>query len=335
MSAWICPGFLLFFVLILITDRCPMTQAVTQPPYGQLAVSGKNLVQKSTKKAVALHGLSMYWSQWVPKFWVKQTVNKLKCSCNANVVRAAMASSLGGYIANPTAEYKKMTAIIDGAIDQGIYVVVDWHTGDDLATTEIKYATDFFTKIAKAYNKYPHILYEIWNEPNKFVTWEAVVKPYAKTMIDVIRKYDKNNVIIVGTPNWDQDVDIVAKSPLKDANIIYTMHFYAGQHKDDIRNKVKTAYKLGLPMFVTEYGCYSADGNEQANLEELKKWMQLLDGYGISYAAWHVADIGEQSSILTKTSEVNNICDPAHLTNYGKAIINKLKSQNNGVKCSG
>lgn len=41
----------------------------------------------------------------------------------------------------------------------------------------------FFAKIAQTYGAHhPHILYEIWNEPNQYVTWEAVIKPYAKTV---------------------------------------------------------------------------------------------------------------------------------------------------------
>uniref|UniRef100_A0A183CH00 Cellulase domain-containing protein n=1 Tax=Globodera pallida TaxID=36090 RepID=A0A183CH00_GLOPA len=217
--------------------------------------------------------------------------------------------SFGGYVANPSAEYAKMKTIIEAALDQGIYVIVDWHTGDDLATDEINYA----------------------------VTWDAVVKPYSKTMIDLIRKYDKNNVIIVGTPNWDQDVDIVAKSPLTGySNIAYSFHFYAGTHSDWLRTKAKTAYQLGLPMFVTEYGSYSANSNDVAsNLKELALWYKLVDSQSMSYTAWHVADLNEQSSMLTSGVAINNICNPAYLTTYGKYIYDKLKSQNNGVSCRG
>uniref|UniRef100_A0A183CE08 Cellulase domain-containing protein n=1 Tax=Globodera pallida TaxID=36090 RepID=A0A183CE08_GLOPA len=336
MCALICALLPLLFVL-MISDHS-LIGAVTAPPYGQLAVNGKFLVQKSTKKTVKLHGLSLYWSQWQPRFWVAQTVNRIKCGCNSNVVRAAMGTqkSFGGYVANPSAEYAKMKTIIEAALDQGIYVIVDWHTGDDLATDEINYAKEFFTKIAQTYGKHPHILYEIWNEPLKQVTWDAVVKPYSKTMVELIRKYDKNNVIIVGTPNWDQDVEIAARSPLTGfSNIAYTLHFYAGQHNEWLRTRTSTAYKLGLPMFVTEYGIYSEPKNEANNLKELALWYKLLDSLSLSYTAWQVTDINEQHAMMTPGVTINNICNPAYLTTYGKYIYNKLKSQNNGVSCRG
>lgn len=57
-----------------------------------------------------------------------------------------------------------------------------------------------------------------------------------------IRKYDKNAVILVGTPNWSQDVDVAAEKPLKGyQNIMYTLHFYAGTHGSWLRDKVQKA----------------------------------------------------------------------------------------------
>nr|AVA09688.1 putative effector protein [Heterodera avenae] len=331
MCAWPI-SFLLFCGLLLITDYFQMIDAFKNPPYGQLAVSGKNLVEKSTNNPVVLRGLSMYWSQWVPKYWTAETIKKLKCSCNANVVRAAMATEYNGYLQNPTVEYNKMKVLIEAAINEGIYIVVDWHTGEDLATNQIEQAKEFFTKIAQNYGSNPHILYEIWNEPNKYVTWEAVIKPYSKTLVDVIRQYDKNNVIIVGTPNWSQDVDLVAKNPLSGyTNIVYSLHFYAGSHEEFLRKKIKAAYELGLPMFVTEYGCWSEPYNEWKNFNELEKYYPILDSMGISYTAWHVADIDEQSSIMTKGTEIKDICNPAYLTSYGKKIIGNLLYKNAGT----
>ena len=88
----------------------------------------------------------------------------------------------------------------------------------------------------KKYGKQNNILYEICNEPNGNVTWAKDIKPYAKKAIKKIRKYDKKNIIIVGTPTWSQDVDVVARSPLKEKNIVYSLHFYAATHTDFLRN---------------------------------------------------------------------------------------------------
>lgn len=45
--------------------------------------------------------------------------------------------------------------------------------------------------------------------------------------------YDPDNIILMGCPHWDQDIDIVAKSPIEGVeNVMYTLHFYAATHKD-------------------------------------------------------------------------------------------------------
>jgi len=37
----------------------------------------------------------------------------------------------------------------------------------------------------------------------------------------------------MGCPHWDQDINIVAKSPIEGVeNVMYTLHFYAATHKD-------------------------------------------------------------------------------------------------------
>uniref|UniRef100_A0A915DLV0 Glycoside hydrolase family 5 domain-containing protein n=1 Tax=Ditylenchus dipsaci TaxID=166011 RepID=A0A915DLV0_9BILA len=35
---------------------------------------------------------------------------------------------------------------------------------------------------------------------------------------------------------------------------MYTLHYYAGEHKQWLRNKAQTALNNGLPIFITEYG---------------------------------------------------------------------------------
>uniref|UniRef100_A0A183C4J6 Cellulase domain-containing protein n=1 Tax=Globodera pallida TaxID=36090 RepID=A0A183C4J6_GLOPA len=134
---------------------------------------------------------------------------------------------------------------------------------------EPRFWKEFFTKIAKTYGNHANIIYEIWNEPTHQVTWESVIKSYAETMVDLIRQYDQHNVIIVPAPNWDQDVDLVAKNPLTGySNIAYGLHFYAGTH--------------GLPMFATEYGIGSTSTDTPVDLEKLEQWYAFLDERSLS-----------------------------------------------------
>ena len=66
----------------------------------------------------------------------------------------------------------------------------------------------------------------------------------------------------MGCPHWEQDIDIVAKSPIEGVeNVMYTLHFYAATHKDYLRDKLEAAVKSSLPVFVSECAGMEASGN--------------------------------------------------------------------------
>ena len=80
--------------------------------------------------------------------------------------------------------------------------------------------------MALEYGAFPNVIYEIYNEPLN-VSWSNVIKPYAMSVISIIREIDPDNLIIVGTPNWSQRVDMAAQDPIVEfENIAYTLHFY-------------------------------------------------------------------------------------------------------------
>ncbi len=100
------------------------------------------------------------------------------------------------------------------------------------------------------------------------------MKNYAVQVIAEIRKYDPDNLIVVGSPHWDQDVDVAAASPITGfKNIAYSFHFYASDpnHQDGLRAKADKAIKMGLPILVTEWGVGEASGNGVFDLDENKK----------------------------------------------------------------
>src|SRR5205814_7080446 len=122
----------------------------------------------------------------------------------------------------------KVNIIVQNAIDLGIYVIVDWHTSNAVksnGTTQATQATQFFTMMASMYGSTPNIIYEDYNEPTG-VTW-AQVKPYHEAVVAAIRAVDPDNLIVLGTPSWSQDVDLAAADPVVGTNLLYTLHFYA------------------------------------------------------------------------------------------------------------
>ena len=114
--------------------------------------------------------------------------------------------------------------------------------------------------------------------------------------------YNKNAVIIVGTPTWSQDILDVTKKPLPKTstykNVLYALHFYAATHKDDLRNRLKQAYNKKIPIFVSEFGICDASGNGKIDTTQANKWIALLNKYSISYANWSLCNKNESASFL-------------------------------------
>jgi len=156
-----------------------------------------------------------------------------------------------------------MIKAVDAAIAAGIYIIIDWHNLSDGNSMKYKSeALTFFREMAELYKNTPNVLYEICNEPNgDNVTWQGVVKPYAEEVISAIRQIDDDGVILVGTPNWSQRVDIAADDLLAFDNIMYVCHFYAGSHFSDLRDKVEYALGKDAAVFVTEWGTTANTGD--------------------------------------------------------------------------
>jgi len=187
------------------------------------------------------------------KYYNYNCIKWLRDDWKCTVVRAAMGIESGGYLNNPASEKAKIVTVIEACIDLGIYVIVDWH--DHNAHEHQAQAIAFFQEIATDYGTYPNLIYEVFNEPEQD-NWKTVLKPYLNAVVDSIRAIDPDNLIVVGTPTWSQDVDVASLNPLAQNNIAYALHFYAAYpyHKQTLRNKASTALNNGIALFVTEFG---------------------------------------------------------------------------------
>lgn len=138
--------------------------------------------------------------------------------------------------------------------------------------------------MAGKYGKYPNVIYEIFNEPD-YYSWEDI-KTYSEELITTIRAIDPDNIILVGSPHWDQDLHLVAENPIKGQNnIMYTMHFYAGTHKKWLRDRTDEAIATGIPVFVSECAGMEASGDGPIDDEEWNSflnWMEAKKSAGLS-----------------------------------------------------
>ncbi len=264
---------------------------------GHLKVAGTQLTNENGQPVV-LHGMSFGWHNWWPRFYNKQAVKWLAKDWQCSVVRAAMGVEPdGGYMKQPVFSTEKVEAVVKGAIDAGIYVIIDWHS-HNINWNESK---QFFAKMAAKYGKYPNVIYEIYNEPD-YESWDSV-KLYSAAVISTIRSFDKDNIILVGSPHWDQDIHLVAESPLQGFdNIMYTVHFYAATHKQSLRDRFTEALKKNIPIFISESAGMEASGDGAINREEWQKWIDWAEQNKISWITWSVSDKDETCSVLQKSA---------------------------------
>ncbi len=304
--------------------------------YGRLHVEGTYLADKDDK-LVQLRGVSTHGLGWFPQYVNEAAIRQFNEEWGCNVFRLAMYTAEGaGYCTNGDDQKKKLKDLVhkgvQAAIDEDMYVIIDWHILQDQDPNKYKdEAKKFFEEMAKTYKDDPHVIYEICNEPNGGTTW-SMIKKYALEVIPVIRKYAPNAIIIVGTPTWSQDVDIAAKDPITEYdNIMYALHFYASTHTDSLRNKCKTAVKKGLPIFVTEYGICEASGNGAINEKQANLWIEMLDGYGISHVMWNLANKNETSSMIAAGNPKVNGFTEKDLSASGKWFVNMLQKAGVGI----
>lgn len=292
--------------------------------HGQLGVSGTQLVDKNNNPIV-LRGMSFGWHSMWPRFYNEKAVSWLKKDFNCNVVRAAMGIELGehSYMKDPKFSKEKIEAVIKGAIKADIYVIVDWHSHN----INLNEAKDFFAEISKKYSKYPNIIYEIFNEPDH-ESW-AEVKAYSEEIIKVIRENDPKNIILVGSPHWDQDVDLAAADPILGYhNIMYTMHFYAATHGKDLRDKTDKAIESGLPVFISESAGMEASGDGPLDLKAWQEYIDWMEARKLSWITWSVSDKDETCSILKKSAKSEGNWKEEDLKESGIKVREFLRKYN-------
>lgn len=207
------------------------------------------------------------------------------------------------------------------ATERKMYVLVDWDVYEEDAkinnpATYKQQALEMFDNISKFCRTkgYSNVLYEICGETSG-VTWDSI-KSYANEVLPVIQTNDPDAIVIVGTPQWDQNIGDAVNSPIQASSypnlgIMYAFHISACSHAY-LFSYIQSA-SASLPCFVSEWNSARFDGlgsdvcTDYSNqfLEDLKSYnnngSQLISW---CYEGWNMN--GVASSCLTDCSDPFN-----------------------------
>lgn len=306
--------------------------------------NGYKIVGRDSGERLSLAGMSYYWSNPTTKgeqsfndwhghgnaYYNPWTVTELKDKWNAKIVRVALGVGEmdNNYLELPMRNFDNARTVINAAIAEGIYVIIDWHAHNTHETTVRRYAADFFRTMAKEYGHFPNVIFEIYNEPTEGVTWDQV-KDYANEIIPIIREHS-DNLIVCGTPNYSQNIDEAEASPLNDKNTAYTLHFYGSEpyHYENVRPMVEEVlYRQKIAVMVTEWGTPTADGGplepnrredeELFNSSWCDDWMDLCARHRLCHCNWAVSDAKEVAAIVKTGTEPQGEWTQNDLTDSG------------------
>lgn len=305
--------------------------------WGRLKLNGKQLCAEDGTP-IQLKGWSTFGTNF-PEVGgcIDETAFKAMKSWGANIVRIALypCNESGGW----RGSVENIKSWIKLTEEVGIYILIDWHVlynsncknegGASVMHTED--AKTFFTEISAFVREggYKHVLYELCNEPHG-VSWDDI-KSHCNQILPILSNNDKGAVVIIGTPEWDQQVAQAASSPITDNMgmlLMYSFHLYAGDqsHMNMIDTQMLTALN-SVPVFVSEWGSSAASGgggginttNSDIFLNKLSKINNRIADISWCYWSWGKKDEASASLKACSSYDINN-----DLRDAGKYITNVL-----------
>ena len=328
---------------VILTISC--AQPVKTVP--SLRVEGTCLYQEGIAEPVVWRGLSFGWHNLWPRFYNRKAVDVFAKDWGCPVFRAAIGaddlselSPLGGYTSDPESALECLYAVIDGAIENNAYVIVDWHS-HILHTEE---ALEFFRTVATKYAGCPNLIYELFNEPvsqefedsrdysepsaESLDAYWLKLKEYAQTLIPVIAECSGcHPVILMGCPRWDQALDCVIRNPIEGYdNLMYTTHFYAATHGQWLRDRSDAAMAAGLPVFISECAACEASGDGPMDPAEWEEWNRWAAARNVSLLTWSISDKNETCSMFAPEAVSEGPWDDSAIKEWGLVVREWLKN---------
>lgn len=195
------------------------------------------------------------------------------------------------------------------ASEQGLYVIIDWHSIGNLRSelfqnpgynTTKRETFEFWRTMAKKYGDNPTVaFFELFNEPTTFngqlgiCSWEEW-KSIVEEMIIIIRAHGAKNIPLVAGFNWAYDLIPVGDQPIDAEGIAYVSHPYPQKREKPWEPKWEQDWGFvadKYPVILTEIGFCEAD-ERGAHIPVISddSYVEAITAYarskGISYVVW-------------------------------------------------
>ncbi len=311
--------------------------------YGVLGTSGSKIISQKTGEQVILRGMSLNWADalGIP-YYTPIAITWAVDNLGIDVIRYAMpvqhykadesepVAASFAYMSSPTSAEDRIDKVVATAIENDIYVIIDWHSHRALNFNEKSSASVFFKKMAERYKNVPNIIWEVFNEPVN--DGQSQISSYANEIIAGIRQYSPN-LALVGTEYFSQLRG--GCTGVTATNSAYVFHFYAHEHPlYKFQDRIDNCLKDGKAVFISEWGTTAADGKTNVNATNTNQWTSYMDQKMISSCNWSYRHIGSgdnasESSMFKGTTQLVSLedFDNAQFSTSGALVKNYLTSK--------
>ena len=287
--------------------NCSGTLTVTEPTLSRLHVSG-NKILDTNGNAVFLKG-TLFRDGGDP--WGERPTEAdfkyLAEHWDARIIRLIVTPEF--WRDNPNYLYEVLDPEVQWANKYGMYAMINWISEGNINTpgvgansgqslTNLTETLNFWTTISEHFSGRPGVLYKINGEAAQ-ISWSDW-RNTAQTIVDRIREYDNQTILIVSGVNFSCDLSQVASNPVQGSNIVYDEHPYL--NSNCVGTSTQTWDTLfgnpskTVPVIVGEWGyytpdqyiaCHDFDYNYNLYSKGYDSTMaNYLESKGISWMAW-------------------------------------------------
>jgi len=198
---------------------------------------------------------------------------------------------------------------IEMARQEGLYVILDWHSIGNLRSeifqhemynTTKKETFEFWIAIAERYGNNSNVaMLELFNEPTlsggrfgtcNWTQWKEIIEE----LIIIVRANGAKNIPLVAGFNWAYNLREVVENPINAEGIAYVSHPYPQKRERPWAEKWEADFGHvadHYPVILTEIG-YCAEGDKGAHIPVISDptYVTAITDYatkkGISYCVW-------------------------------------------------